>query len=161
MDLNSLYSLKAVRTHSDWKTMQGKVNNFLYRWQHQLNPTIVKEDWQPSQQLELFKLHVEHGNKWCKIAESLPGRSSNAVKNYFYCTIRRVFTKINLILVKHRGQQEFKFIREFQSDFISKLMAVVDGNFSKKIRLVNDEAADSAKNILERIAKLSVSVDDA
>lgn len=40
-------------------------------------------------------------------------------------------------------------------------MAVVDGNFSKKIRLVNDEAADSAKNILERIAKLSVSIDDA
>lgn len=148
MDINSFNSLKQIRAYSDWKTMQGKVNHFLYRWQHQLNPSIVKEDWSPTQQLELFKLHVEHGNKWCKIAEFLPGRSSNAVKNYFYCTIRRVFTKINLILVKNRACQEFKFIREFESDFISKLMAVVDGNFAKKIRLVNDDAADSAKNIL-------------
>jgi hypothetical protein len=40
-------------------------------------------------------------------------------------------------------------------------MAVVDGNFAKKIRLVSDDAADSAKNILEKIAMLSVSIDDA
>ena len=151
MDLNSLYSLKAIRAHSYWKTMQGKVNDFLYRWQHQLNPSIVKEDWLPSQQLELFKLHVEHGNKWCKIAEFLPGRSSNAVKNYFYSTVRRVFTRVNLYLSSKKSQLPFRSMREFESQFLSKLMAVVDGNFSKKIRLTSEEAPAIAKKILQKV----------
>jgi hypothetical protein len=43
----------------------------------------------------------------------LPGRTDNAVKNFFYSAVRRVFTKVNMYLGRQRNQKEFKSIREF------------------------------------------------
>ena len=39
-------------------------------------------------------------------------------------------------------------------------MAVVDGNFSKKIRLTTDEAIHTAKKVLANVAVLSISHDE-
>ena len=86
----------------------------------------------------------------------MPGRTDNAVKNFFYSAVRRVFTKVNMYLGRQRNQKEFKSIREFETDFLSKLMAVVDGNYSKKIRLTNDDAVLLARRILENVAVLSI-----
>lgn len=61
-----------------------------------------------------------------------------------------------MYLGRQRNQKEFKSIREFETDFLSKLMAVVDGNYSKKIRLTNDDAVLLARRILENVAVLSI-----
>ena len=42
------------------------------------------------------------GNKWAQIAEKIPGRTDNAVKNFFYAAIRRVFTRVNSYLCHRR-----------------------------------------------------------
>ena len=91
------------------------------------------------------------GNKWSLIAEHIPERTDNAVKNYFYSTVRRVFTRVNLYLSSKKSQLPFRSMRDFESQFLSKLMAVVDGNFSKKIRLTSEEAPAIAKKILQKV----------
>ena len=95
------------------QTMPLEVPYFLCRWQHQLNPAIVRDEWTDREQLHLFELQAEFGNKWAQIAEKLPGRTDNAVKNFFYSAVRRVFTKVNMYLGRQRNQKEFKSIREF------------------------------------------------
>lgn len=140
--------------------MQIEVLLLLCRWQHQLNPAIVRDEWTPAEQIKVFELQAQYGNKWAQIAEHLPGRTDNAVKNFFYSAVRRVFTKVNMFLCKQRSIKEFKSIREFQTDFLSKLMAVVDGNYSKKIRLTNEDAIQTAKQVLANVAVLSISHDE-
>ena len=80
------------------------------------------------------------GNKWAQISAFLPGRTDNAVKNFFYSSVRRVLTKLNTYLTKQKSRKEFKIIRIFEADYLSKLMAVVDGHYDKRMRLSGPDA---------------------
>ena len=80
------------------------------------------------------------GNKWAQISAFLPGRTDNAVKNFFYSSVRRVLTKLNSYLSKQKARKEFKIIRIFEADYLSKLMAVVDGHYDKRMRLSGPDA---------------------
>lgn len=84
----------------------------------------------------------------------LPGRTDNAVKNFFYSSVRRVLTKLNLYLSKQKNRDEFRIIRLFEADYLSKLMAVVDGHYDKKMRLSGENTAKLAKTILASITDL-------
>ena len=109
------------------------------RWQHQLDPAILRQEWTPHEQTALFSLQTALGNKWALIAEKLPGRTDNAVKNYFYSYLRRILTKINGYLLQQKHRKEFRNMREFEADFLSKLMAVVDGSHGRKMRLTGED----------------------
>jgi len=83
------------------------------RWQHQLDPSITRQEWTEAEIHILFEKQAELGNKWAQIAVFLPGRTDNAVKNFFYSSVRRVLAKINLYMAKQRTRKEFKAIRQF------------------------------------------------
>ena len=38
----------------------------------------------------VFKLYLEFGSSWSKIAKYLPGRTENSIKNRFYSTARKI-----------------------------------------------------------------------
>lgn len=46
----------------------------------------------------MFELHREFGNKWAQIANNMPGRTDNTIKNHFHSTLRRQLGKINSVL---------------------------------------------------------------
>ena len=51
------------------------------RWINQLCPALNKDNWTPQEDAILIQQQRIHGNFWTKIAQFLPGRSSNNVKN--------------------------------------------------------------------------------
>lgn len=54
------------------------------RYQNALDPELKKTPWTPEEDLILFEEQRRLGNKWIKVAQFIPGRSENSVKNRWH-----------------------------------------------------------------------------
>uniref|UniRef100_A0A7N0U9B5 Uncharacterized protein n=1 Tax=Kalanchoe fedtschenkoi TaxID=63787 RepID=A0A7N0U9B5_KALFE len=86
------------------KNMKGRVGKQCReRWLNQLMPDIKREAWSAEEDQILIAAHKELGTKWSEITKRLPGRTENAVKNYWNATKRRQEAKRKTMAWKHRN----------------------------------------------------------
>ncbi|OMJ82644.1 hypothetical protein SteCoe_16627 [Stentor coeruleus] len=65
------------------------------RWFNHLGPKKSQTPWSESEIDLVFKLQNTLGNRWSKISESFPKRTTNSIKNLYYSTIRRNLRRFN------------------------------------------------------------------
>ncbi|XP_031265736.1 transcription factor MYB62-like [Pistacia vera] len=66
------------------------------RWLNYLKPDIKRGNLTPQEQLLILELHSKWGNRWSKIAQCLPGRTDNEIKNYWRTRVQKQARQLNI-----------------------------------------------------------------
>ncbi|CAL1408513.1 unnamed protein product [Linum trigynum] len=66
------------------------------RWLNYLKPDTKRGNLTPKEQLLILELHSKWGNRWSRIAQHLPGRTDNEIKNYWRTRVQRQARQLNI-----------------------------------------------------------------
>ncbi|XP_042395216.1 transcription factor MYB2-like [Zingiber officinale] len=79
------------------------------RWLNYLRPDVRRGNITPEEQLLILELHSRWGNRWSKIAQYLPGRTDNEIKNYWRTRVQKHAKQLKCDV----NSQQFKDIMRY------------------------------------------------
>ena len=104
------------------------------RWVNILNPKIKKGEWTEEEQKTIFQYLPDFTTSWSMMSTVLPGRTENAIKNYFYSSLRRLKSNpiihaiYDIHVAKKTKPEEISIGNTFWNNELSKL-----NSFTKEV----------------------------
>ncbi|KAK9291614.1 hypothetical protein L1049_019563 [Liquidambar formosana] len=75
------------------------------RWINYLRPGLKRGIFTAQEEETVLSLHRMLGNKWSQIAQHLPGRTDNEIKNYWHSYLKKKVVKVEAIEAPTKAQE--------------------------------------------------------
>ncbi|KAK8718185.1 hypothetical protein V6N13_045428 [Hibiscus sabdariffa] len=100
------------------------------RWLNYLRPETRRGNISLEEQLLILELHSRLGNRWSKIAQHLPGRTDNEIKNYWRTRVQKQAKMLECDV----NSQKFRDAMRY--DYIPRLLEKIRaGNANDSVRV--------------------------
>ncbi|ESQ40975.1 hypothetical protein EUTSA_v10014028mg [Eutrema salsugineum] len=118
--------------HSSWRALPklaglnrcGK--SCRLRWTNYLRPDIKRGKFSQDEEQTILNLHAVLGNKWSTIANHLPGRTDNEIKNFWNTHLKKKLIQMGFDPMTHRPRTDiFSSLSQLIS-LSSNLRGIVD-----------------------------------
>ncbi|XP_024993862.1 transcription factor MYB62-like [Cynara cardunculus var. scolymus] len=90
------------------------------RWLNYLKPDTKRGNLTPQEQILILELHSKWGNRWSKIAQHLPGRTDNEIKNYWRTRVQKQARHLKI------DSSSKRFVEELQRFWMPRLLEKVE-----------------------------------
>ncbi|CAI9296774.1 unnamed protein product [Lactuca saligna] len=90
------------------------------RWLNYLKPDVKHGNLTPQEQLLILELHSKWGNRWSKIAQHLPGRTDNEIKNYWRTKVQKQARHLKI------DSNSKRFVEALRQFWLPRLFEKVD-----------------------------------
>ncbi|XP_055822232.1 transcription factor MYB78-like [Solanum dulcamara] len=80
------------------------------RWLNYLRPDVLHGNITLEEQLLILQLHSRWGNRWSKIAQHLPGRTDNEIKNYWRTRVQKHAKLLKCDVSSKKFQDTLRYI---------------------------------------------------
>ncbi|KDP20133.1 hypothetical protein JCGZ_05902 [Jatropha curcas] len=111
------------------------------RWLNYLKPDVKRGNLTPQEQLLILDLHSRWGNRWSKIAQHLPGRTDNEIKNYWRTRVQKQARHLK-VDANSRAFQDI--IRYF---WMPRLIQKIEGSSSSSVATTVSENPTISQSI--------------
>ncbi|KAJ8761712.1 hypothetical protein K2173_004488 [Erythroxylum novogranatense] len=80
------------------------------RWTNYLRPDIKRGKFSEEEEQIIINLHAVLGNKWSAIAQNLPGRTDNEIKNFWNTHLKKKLLQMGIDPVTHRKRTDLNIL---------------------------------------------------
>ncbi|CAN7113968.1 unnamed protein product [Brassica rapa subsp. narinosa] len=98
--------------HSSWTALPKRAGlnrcgkSCRLRWTNYLRPDIKRGRFSPEEEQTILNLHAVVGNKWSTIANNLPGRTDNEIKNFWNTHLKKKLIQMGVDPMTHRPRPD-------------------------------------------------------
>ncbi|KAL2345506.1 hypothetical protein Fmac_006791 [Flemingia macrophylla] len=123
-----------ITVHGEGLKRTGK--SCRLRWLNYLRPNVRRGNITLQEQLLILDLHSRWGNRWSKIAEHLPGRTDNEIKNYWRTRVVKQAKQLKCDVNSKQFRDTLRFV--WMPRMLERIQAQASSNHAQTT--LNDNA---------------------